>query len=93
MALGVSFPVSLLATIGSLALYLVGALAALRIGTRGVARAVIGLGVVFSLFAFYGAGLEANLWGLALILAGLAVRWICRLRLRAGKLSVEGTLD
>ena len=85
--------VSLLATIGSLALYLVGALAALRIGTRGIARAVIGLGVVFSLFAFYGAGLEANLWGLALILAGLAVRLICRLRLRAGKLSVEGTLD
>jgi len=64
--------------------------AAIRIGARGVAMVAISLGVAFSLFAFYGAGLEANLWGLVLMLGGLAVRWICRLRLRATKLSAEG---
>lgn len=85
--------VSLLATIGSLAVYLVGGLAAIRIGARGPAMAAICLGIVFSLFAFYGAGLEANLWGFVLILVGLAVRWICRLRLRAANLSGKGALD
>lgn len=82
--------VSLLSAIGSLTVYLVGGLAAIRIGARGVAMVAISLGVAFSLFAFYGAGLEANLWGLVLMLGGLAVRWICRLRLRATKLSAEG---
>lgn len=85
--------VSLLATIGSLAVYLVGGLAALRIGARGVAMTAIVLGIAFSLFAFYGAGLEANLWGLVLMVAGLLLRWICHLRLRAASLSTEGALD
>ena len=85
--------VSLLSVIGSLAVYLVGCLAAIRIGARGVAIVPIIFGVIFALFAIYGAGLEANTWSLLLILAGLAVRWICRLRLRATKLSVEGAID
>ena len=85
--------VSLLSVIGSLAVYLVGGLAAIRIGARGVALVATGIGVVFSLVAFYGAGLEVNLWGLVLILGGLAVRWMCRLRLRVTKLAAEGAPD
>ena len=39
------------------------------------------MSVLFSIFAVYGAGLVADLWGLVLLLIGLAVRWGCRHRL------------
>ena len=67
--------VSLLTTTATLVVYLVGGIAALR--RRPAAAAAIGASILFSLFAFYGAGLEANLWGLALLIAGLAMRWLC----------------
>lgn len=66
--------VLLLVTTSTLVLYLIGALAAWRRDPSPKTRIAVSLSVVFSLFAFYGAGLEANLWGLALLGAGLALR-------------------
>ena len=70
--------VILLSTVGALIIYLTGSLAALRKRPPVAAAAVILGGIVFSLFAFYGAGLEANLWGLVLVAAGFAIRWLSR---------------
>ncbi len=65
----------LLSTVATLVLYVAGALAALK-QTRGTGRrAVIMGGLMFAAFAIYGAGLEADGWGLVLMLIGLAVRW------------------
>lgn len=78
--------VSLLTTTATLVVYLIGAIAALRTRPSIAAGVVIGASIIFSLFAFYGAGLEANLWGLVLLVVGLAVRWCCHrlTRSRAG---------
>jgi basic amino acid/polyamine antiporter, APA family len=70
--------VILLSTTSTLVLYLIGALAAWRRDTLILAKVVIALSIPFSLFAFYGAGIEANLWGLVLLIVGLAIRWLCR---------------
>jgi APA family basic amino acid/polyamine antiporter len=66
--------VVLLSTVAVLVVYLIGSLAALKLKPGPMAVAFIAIGVVFSLFAFYGSGLEANLWGLALLAGGLAIR-------------------
>lgn len=78
--------VSLLTTTATLVVYLIGGVAALRRSNSAAAMVAIGASILFSLFAFYGAGMEANLWGLALLIAGLAIRWACHLLndLRAG---------
>ena len=68
--------VALLATTASLVMYLFVAVAALRLG--GVKRWVAIAGAVYSLWALYGAGAEANLWGAALIVAGIPVWWVMR---------------
>jgi APA family basic amino acid/polyamine antiporter len=73
--------VILLSTTSTLVLYLIGALAAWKRDASPAAKAIIALSIPYSLFAFYGAGLEANLWGLVLLALGLAVRWLCH-RLR-----------
>ena len=64
----------LLATVGTLVMYLLGALGALRTARGFRTRLIIMIGTVFALFAFYGSGWEANAWGLALITVGLVVR-------------------
>ena len=69
--------VILLSTNSTLVLYLIGSLAAWRRESSAAVKLVIILATGFSLFAFYGAGLEANLWGLVLLLTGLAIRWAC----------------
>jgi APA family basic amino acid/polyamine antiporter len=69
--------VSLLTTTATLVVYVIGALAALQTRPSIPAAVVIGASIVFSLFAFYGAGLEANLWGLVLLIVGLTIRWYC----------------
>lgn len=69
--------VSLLTTTATLVVYLIGGIAALRRSPSTAAAVAIGVGILFSLFAFYGAGLEANMWGLALLTAGLIIRWCC----------------
>jgi APA family basic amino acid/polyamine antiporter len=66
--------IALVATVGTLVTYLLGALAALHTKSSVPQRAVILLGTAFTFFAFYGAGMEANAWGLLLIAMGLAVR-------------------
>ena len=68
----------LLTTVSSLFLYAVVAVAAYRQPLRPFAKAIIALAILFSLWTFYGAGLEALLWGLALIAAGWPIRWLSR---------------
>jgi APA family basic amino acid/polyamine antiporter len=69
----------LLATVGTLVMYLLGALGALKMAGSTRVRLVVAIGTVFALFAFYGSGWEANAWGLVLITLGLAVRTVTRL--------------
>lgn len=66
--------VILLATSATLWLYLAGALAALKKRRGGLATVAILIGILFTAFAFYGIGWEANLWGLALMAGGLLIR-------------------
>jgi APA family basic amino acid/polyamine antiporter len=40
---------------------------------------IVALAAAYSLWAIYGAGWEALLWGLALLLAGIPVFWLLRL--------------
>ena len=68
--------VALLATTASLVMYLFVAAAALRLG--GVKRWIAIAGAIYSLWALYGAGPEANIWGVVLILAGVPVWWAMR---------------
>lgn len=68
----------LLATVGTLVMYLLGALGALRTASGFRTRLIIMIGTVFALFAFYGSGWEANAWGLVLITVGLVVRTVTR---------------
>jgi APA family basic amino acid/polyamine antiporter len=64
----------LLSTASVLVVYLAGALSAWRLGSSAGARVAIIGALLFILFAFYGAGAEANLWCLVLLLAGLVIR-------------------
>jgi APA family basic amino acid/polyamine antiporter len=75
---------ALLTTSATLWLYLVASLAALKRRPGKLALVVILIGFVFVLYAFYGSGLEANLWSLALLAAGAALYWLMhRLNWRA----------
>jgi basic amino acid/polyamine antiporter, APA family len=73
----------LVTAVAALFLYLGCTLAALRLSYRGqlagnavVLAALAGFG--FSVFAFWGAGGEATLWGVALLLTGFPVYWLMR---------------
>ncbi|MGH6783598.1 MAG: APC family permease, partial [Sphingomicrobium sp.] len=68
----------LLTTVSSLFLYAVVAIAALKQSLRPVAKVVVTVAFLFSLWTFYGAGLEAFLWGLALLAIGWPIRWLSR---------------
>jgi APA family basic amino acid/polyamine antiporter len=72
----------LVSTDGALVLYGACALAALRLKQAMVAGAA---GVIFTCFALWGAGLEAGLWGLALVALGVPIWWLNR-RSRAGSI-------
>ncbi|HEX8620424.1 MAG TPA: hypothetical protein VF718_00485 [Allosphingosinicella sp.] len=68
----------LLATAATLVLYLLAALSVLVLRRRGAVGgalvvATAGGGTLFALWTFYGAGLEATGWGLALLLSGVPV--------------------
>ena len=70
--------IALVSTVASLVLYAVCAAAALKLKvTRGLLL-VTALGLLYALAMFVGAGLEATLWGLALAIAGLPIRWLSR---------------
>jgi APA family basic amino acid/polyamine antiporter len=64
----------LLSTAGIIVLYFVGALAAWKANPARGARSIVVGAVLFSAFAAYGTGLEACLWCIALLAAGLVIR-------------------
>jgi len=70
--------VILLSTAAVLVVYGLGALAAWKENVSPVSRAVYVVALFFILFAFYGAGLEADLWCLVLLGGGIAVRVLRR---------------
>jgi APA family basic amino acid/polyamine antiporter len=76
---------ALLATAATLVLYLVAALAALRLTQlgkirRGLMTGVTIVGAIYGLWTLYGAGLEATVWGAVLLATGIPVYLITRLR-------------
>ncbi|HEX8124356.1 MAG TPA: amino acid permease [Allosphingosinicella sp.] len=80
----------LLATAATLVLYLLAALSALVLRRRGalggtLVVATAGGGTAFALWTFYGAGLEATAWGLALLASGLPVYLLMRRNLLRGR--------
>jgi APA family basic amino acid/polyamine antiporter len=73
----------LITTVANLFLYLACTLASLRLTIRGqMAGSVLVLtaiaGIAFAMFAFWGAGGEATLWGLALLATGVPVYFLMR---------------
>lgn len=70
--------IALVSTVASLVLYAVCAAAALRLRVMAGWTVVAVLALLYSMAMFVGAGLEATLWGLALALAGLPVRFLSR---------------
>lgn len=75
----------LLSTAGILPLYAAGALAAWKSNPTFVTRSIVVVALMFVIFAAYGIGLEADLWCVVVLAAGLAIRVIIhRLNSRAG---------
>lgn len=68
----------LLTTSATLWLYLAGAIAALRMRPGKASVGAIIVGLLFIAFAFYGSGMEANLWGLVLMAVGLGIHLLMR---------------
>ena len=68
----------LLTTSTTLWLYLAGAVAALKQRPSLGPTLVIVVGIIFTAFAFYGSGFEANAWGVVLLAAGLVIRAVMR---------------
>ena len=66
---------TLLSTVSTLVLYAACAIAALKQSITRLAKGVAALGLLFALWTFYGAGLEACLWGAALLIAGIPI-WL-----------------
>ena len=52
-------------------------------------RVIIAVALLFSLFAMYGTGLEADLWCLVLLAAGLSIRMVVR---RLNSRSLAGSI-
>ena len=75
---------ALLATVATLVLYLFAALSALRLMAVGKIPAgfmliIAVVGVVYAIWTFYGAGQEATLWGLLLMMTAIPVYFGMRL--------------
>lgn len=77
--------IALVSTVAALVLYAVCAAAALKLKPGGRSLAVPALAFVYALLMFAGAGVEALLWGIALALAGLPIRWLSRRSSRAAE--------
>lgn len=84
---------ALLATVATLVLYLFATIAALRLMARGeMGRGLIVItliGAAYSLWTFYGAGKEATLWGLLLLMTALPVWFGMRLNALWGRPEAE----
>jgi APA family basic amino acid/polyamine antiporter len=70
--------ITLISTVASLVLYSAGAVAALKLRLGGVAQLLVALGLIYAIWTFFGAGVEACIWGLALLVIGWPVRSISR---------------
>jgi basic amino acid/polyamine antiporter, APA family len=70
--------ITLVSTVLALVLYIVCAAAALKLGTGGKWTIILGIGVLYSIAMFVGSGVEVLLWGGAIALAGLPVRFMSR---------------
>ena len=64
----------LLATAAVIIVYLTAALAAWKLSPGAGTRFIIATGILFIVFATYGIGLEAVLWSLVLLAAGVVIR-------------------
>jgi APA family basic amino acid/polyamine antiporter len=80
---------ALLTTSATLWLYLASALAALKQRPSALPSLVILIGLGFTLFAFYGSGMEANLWSLALLAGGAMIYGVMRASSRASSPAPE----
>lgn len=70
--------IALVSTVASLIMYVACAAAALKARVMGGLAIVAILALAYALAMFFGAGLEATLWGAALALAGLPIRYLSR---------------
>lgn len=68
----------LLVTAATLVLYFIGSLAAWKLATRIRERIMVIAALAFSLFALWGAGLEADAWELVLLAIGVVIRFAVR---------------
>src|SRR4051794_3974741 len=66
----------LLSTAAIVVVYLIGAVAAWKLSPAPAARFVVGLGVLFIIFATLGIGLEPGAWGIVLLAIGYALRLV-----------------
>jgi APA family basic amino acid/polyamine antiporter len=87
----------LLATVAVLVLYLAGAATMLALLARGKAQGTIltaasAVGAAYALWTFYGAGLEATIWGAALLATGVPVYFVMRSRAGSSP-AVEASRD
>jgi len=64
----------LLSTAAVVVVYFISAMAAWKLSPKPVVRAIIAAGLIFLAFATYGIGLEAGLWCLVLLAAGMIIR-------------------
>jgi APA family basic amino acid/polyamine antiporter len=71
--------VILLSTSAILFVYTLGVLAAWKNRHSRMSQAIFATALLFIAFAFYGAGVEADLWSLALLGGGLAIRFMMQL--------------
>lgn len=70
--------ITLVSTVLALVLYIVCAAAALKLRVGGKWTFILAIGVVYSIAMFVGAGFNVLLWGGALAIAGLPIRFISR---------------
>jgi APA family basic amino acid/polyamine antiporter len=70
--------ITLISTDASLVFYASGAVAALKLKLKPIAQLLVAVGLLYALWTFYGAGLEATAWALALFALGVPVRLISR---------------
>lgn len=72
--------VALVSAVGSLILYALcaGAVLKLRLTGGGLGTLLAGIGILYSIGMFFGAGWKATSWGIAFALTGLPIRWVSR---------------
>ena len=70
--------IALISTVAALVLYAMCASAALKLKAMGGWPIVALVALLYAIAMFFGAGLEATLWGLGLALVGLPIRYLSR---------------